>query len=51
MRVEIRAPDMLDERRIVFGESPLDLLEDALFVIAQWHSDLRPPGRDLQRRL
>ena len=37
MRIEIGATDLLDERRVVLGEPALDLVEDPLLVIVQWH--------------
>jgi hypothetical protein len=37
VRIEVGATDLLDEVRVVFSETSLDLVEDALFVIVQWH--------------
>ena len=35
--VEVGATDLLDEIRVVFSETSLDLVEDALSVIVEWH--------------
>ncbi len=48
MRVEVGATDLLDELRVVLGEPPLDLLEDALFVFAQGHASIIGRQPDLE---
>src|SRR3954454_21564071 len=50
MRVKRRARDLFDQPRIFLRRASLDLLEDALLVIGEWHrSYLRGPALPIIR--
>ena len=49
MRVEIRAPDLLDQLGVLFGQASFDLFEDPLLVIAEGHETCSPVGRGVNR--
>src|SRR3954454_1619778 len=50
MRVKRRARDLFDQPRIFLRQASLDLLEDALLVIGEWHrSYLRGPALPIIR--